>query len=74
MEDGQWSYMGGNSGKGGCRRFGLWPRAYWRRLDRYTRPDENFVLVVFETSGGNMESDSFEEIRDVVGDVLIEAI
>lgn len=44
------------------------------RLDRYTRPDENFVLVVFETSGGNMESDSFEEIRDVVGDVLIEAI
>ena len=44
------------------------------QLDRYTRPDENFVLVVFETSGGNMESDSFEEIRDVVGDVLIEAI
>jgi len=43
-------------------------------LDRYTRPNENFVLVTFETSGGKMESDSFEEIRDVVGDVLIEAI
>jgi len=45
-----------------------------RNLDRYTRPNENFVLVTFETSGGKMESDSFEEIRDVVGDVLIEAI